>query len=91
MVAGEHCIVSYHNLSSADTLCNNAKLLKEQGAQSITACISHITLSKDTARMIEQSDLDKVYITDSTSNPEHISTENSKITVLPFFPQLLGN
>ncbi|MBQ4874741.1 MAG: ribose-phosphate diphosphokinase [Rickettsiaceae bacterium H1] len=76
-VKGRCCIITDDIVDSAGTLCNTAKILKEQGAKSVDAYITHGVLAgrssnknvEDIIIKISESHLDKVTITNSVNYP----------------------
>jgi len=78
-VNNKHCIIIDDIVNKATTLCMASELLLKKGAKSVQAIVTHALLSKDTIQTIEQSNINKIYITDSIHN-EKLS---NKFTVLP--------
>jgi ribose-phosphate pyrophosphokinase len=64
-VAGKTCVLVDDIVDTAGTLCAGATALKEQGATSVIAYITHAVLSGRAIEQIEQSALDCVYVTDT--------------------------
>lgn len=67
-VKGKHCIIIDDIIDTAGTLCLAVDLLKANGALSIVACATHGVFSKDALKRIEESSLEKLYITDTIEN-----------------------
>ena len=80
-VTDKVCIIRDDIVDSAGTLCQTAKLLKEKGAKKIYGCITHGVFSGDAIQRIEDSDINKLYVTDSNKFDIKDST---KIEVIPF-------
>ncbi len=64
-VEGRHCILADDIVDSAGTLCNAAAALKEQGANSVSAYVSHGVFSNQAIDRITKSPLDSMVVTDS--------------------------
>ncbi|MEX1250458.1 MAG: ribose-phosphate pyrophosphokinase [Hyphomonas sp.] len=87
-VKGARCIMLDDICDSGGTLANAAAALKEQGAVSVSAYVTHGVLSGNAVQRIEKSVLDELVITD-TIQPSADALKSSKIRVLPMAP-LLG-
>jgi ribose-phosphate pyrophosphokinase len=64
-VDGKNCIMMDDMVDTAGTLCHAATALKEQGAESIRAYITHPVLSGPAVSRITESELDEVVVTDT--------------------------
>lgn len=64
-VKGKHCIIIDDIVDSANTLCKASDVLMQQGALSVNAFITHAVLSGEAVTRIEQSTIERIYITDS--------------------------
>lgn len=64
-VSGADCVIIDDIVDTAGTLCNAAAALKERGANSVTAYISHGVLSGPAIERINKSMLTELVITDS--------------------------
>ncbi len=87
-VAGKRCIMLDDICDSGGTLANAAAALKEQGATSVSAYVTHGVLSGNAVQRIEKSVLDELVMTD-TIQPSDDALKSKKIRVLPMSP-LLG-
>jgi ribose-phosphate pyrophosphokinase len=87
-VKGARCIMLDDICDSGGTLANAAAALKEQGAVSVSAYVTHGVLSGTAVQRIEKSVLDELVITD-TIQPSADTVKSKKIRVLPMSP-LLG-
>ncbi len=87
-VKGARCIMLDDICDSGGTLANAAAALKEQGAVSVSAYVTHGVLSGNAVQRIEKSVLDELVMTD-TIQPSADALKSSKIRVLPMAP-LLG-
>jgi ribose-phosphate pyrophosphokinase len=87
-VSGARCIMLDDICDSGGTLANAAAALKEQGAVSVSAYVTHGVLSGNAVQRIEKSVLDELVMTD-TIQPSADALKSKKIRVLPMSP-LLG-
>ncbi|WP_291206001.1 ribose-phosphate pyrophosphokinase [Hyphomonas sp.] len=87
-VKGARCIMLDDICDSGGTLANAAAALKEQGAVSVSAYVTHGVLSGNAVQRIEKSVLDELVMTD-TIQPSADALKSKKIRVLPMAP-LLG-
>jgi ribose-phosphate pyrophosphokinase len=87
-VSGKACIMLDDICDSGGTLANAAAALKDQGATSVSAYVTHGVLSGNAVQRIEKSVLDELVMTD-TIQPSEAALKSRKIRVLPMSP-LLG-
>ena len=71
-VAGRSCILYDDIIDSGGTLCNAAKALKDHGANSVSAYITHGVLSDPAVERITKSELTEVVITDTIAQPDAV-------------------
>ena len=71
-VSGKHCIIFDDIIDTAGTLCNAAALLKEQGAKSVVACITHGLFSGSACDRVMSSALNMVYVANTVEATEQI-------------------
>ncbi len=71
-VAGRTCILYDDIIDSGGTLCNAAKALKDHGANSVSAYITHGVLSDPAVERINKSELTELVITDSIAQPQKV-------------------
>lgn len=71
-VAGRTCILYDDIIDSGGTLCNAAKALKDHGANSVSAYITHGVLSDPAVERITKSELTEIVITDTISQPQKV-------------------
>ena len=71
-VAGRTCILYDDIIDSGGTLCNAAKALKDHGASSVSASITHGVLSDPAVERISKSELTEVVITDTIMQPKKV-------------------
>ena len=71
-VAGRNCILYDDIIDSGGTICNAAKALKDHGASSVSAYITHGVLSGPAVERITKSELKEVVILDTIAQPEAV-------------------
>jgi len=64
-VKGRTCVIVDDVVDTANTLCQAAAALKNQGALNVIAYSTHAVLSGNAVARIEESELDKVVVTDT--------------------------
>ncbi|MBA0916083.1 MAG: ribose-phosphate pyrophosphokinase [Nitrosomonadaceae bacterium] len=64
-VKGRNCVIMDDMVDTANTLCEAARALKEQGASSVMAYCTHAVLSGNAVEWIQSSALDKLVVTDT--------------------------
>jgi ribose-phosphate pyrophosphokinase len=64
-VEGRTCVIMDDMVDTANTLCEAARALKEQGAERVLAYCTHPVLSGNAVERIENSALDKLVVTDT--------------------------
>ena len=64
-VDGKNCVMIDDMVDTAGTLCHAAGALKDQGAKSVAAYITHAVLSGPAVGRITKSNLDEVVVTDT--------------------------
>jgi ribose-phosphate pyrophosphokinase len=87
-VSGKRCIMLDDMCDSGGTLANAAAALKDQGAKSVSAYVSHGVLSGKAVERIEKSVLDELVMTDTIA-PSDEAKKSKSIRILPIAP-LLG-
>ena len=87
-VNGKRCIMLDDMCDSGGTLANAAAALKESGAKSVSAYVTHGVLSGNAVERIEKSVLDELVMTD-TIEPSAATLNSKSIRILPIAP-LLG-
>jgi len=79
-VANKNCIIVDDIVDGASTLCMATDLLLKKGAKSVEAIITHAVLSQDAITKIENSEVNKIYITDSIYH-QNLSKKFAILTV----------
>ena len=64
-VEGRTCVIIDDMVDTANTLCEAAKALKDEGAKSVVAYSTHAVLSGKAVERIANSQLDKIVVTDT--------------------------
>ena len=64
-VQGKDCIIIDDILDTGKTLAKAYELLIEQGAKSVSVCITHPVFSRDSLELIEKIPFAKIYVTNS--------------------------
>jgi ribose-phosphate pyrophosphokinase len=84
-VSGRDCILVDDIVDSAGTLCNAAEALKDAGAKSVSAYVSHGVLSGGAVARVSASPLETLTITDSILATEAVRVSNNirQITISP--------
>jgi len=80
-VEDRHCVIVDDMVDTANTLCRAATALKDKGARSVMAAVTHPVLSGEAMDNIEASGLDTMLVTD-TIPLNHKAANSSKIRVL---------
>ena len=90
-VEGRDCILVDDIVDSAGTLCNAAKALKEHGAKSVSAYVSHGVLSGKAVERVAGSVLKQLVITDSIAPTETVlGCKNIRIvTIAPLIAEAM--
>jgi ribose-phosphate pyrophosphokinase len=88
-VDGMDCILVDDIVDSAGTLCNAAQALKEKGAASVSAYVTHGVLSGEAIARINASELASVVITDSIC-PTSVVQSCAKLRIVTIAP-LIAN
>jgi ribose-phosphate pyrophosphokinase len=87
-VSGKDAIIVDDFSITGGTVVNLAEQLKRRGAKRITACFSHIPLSREGIEAIERSDIETVISTDSVNNDNARKMKKLKLlSVAPLFAE----
>ena len=86
-VAEKDCLIVDDMADTCGTLCNAAKALKEKGAKTVTAYITHPVLSGNAIEKINESTLDQLIVTDTIPLSESAKA-CKKIRVISLAPTL---
>ena len=85
-VADRVCILLDDLADTGNTITRAAKLLKNEGATTIYALLTHGVFSGDAINRIKASAIDKVVVTNSVPQDEHKEALGSKLDVLDISP-----
>ena len=85
-VDGKTAVIIDDMISTAGTLVQAADLLKQRGASTVLACAIHGVFAGDAARIIRESSIEHVYVTDTLPLPPDVAS--NQVTVLTVAPLL---
>jgi ribose-phosphate pyrophosphokinase len=90
-VEGRRCILVDDIVDSAGTLCNAAVALKEAGAVSVSAYVTHGVLSGGAVARVAASPMESLVITDSIQATEamRISQKIRQLTIAPLLGEAI--
>ena len=90
-VDGRSCILIDDIVDSAGTLCNAAVALKEQGASSIAAYLTHGVLSGGAVARVSASPIDSMVITDSIMATEAVKLAHNieQLSIAPLIAEAM--
>jgi ribose-phosphate pyrophosphokinase len=80
-VSGKDVLLVDDMIDAGGTICNAANLIKEKGAKSVKAAVTHGLFSPPAMERIEESALEEIYVTDSVNLREEI-LKNKKIKIV---------
>ena len=91
-VSGTRCILVDDIVDSAGTLCNAAVALKEAGAESVSAYVTHGVLSGGAVARVSASPLDKLVITDSIQATEAVRVSQTvrQLSIAPLLAEAMA-
>ena len=90
-VAGRHCIIADDIVDSAGTLCNAAEALKNAGAASVSAYITHGVLSGGAVSRVGASPIESLVTTDSIVGTEAVRVLQNirQLTIAPLIGEAM--
>ncbi len=90
-VKDRHCIMVDDIVDSAGTLCNAAVALKEHGAKSVSAYVTHGVLSGGAVARVKASPLEALVTTDSIVATDEMKVANNmrQITIAPLLAEAI--
>jgi ribose-phosphate pyrophosphokinase len=90
-VAGRTCILVDDIVDSAGTLCNAAIALKEAGAESVSAYVTHGVLSGGAVARVSASPIESLVITDSIMATEAVRVSQTvrQLTIAPLMAEAI--
>ncbi|HEY4162575.1 MAG TPA: ribose-phosphate pyrophosphokinase [Dongiaceae bacterium] len=91
-VSGTRCILVDDIVDSAGTLCNAAVALKEAGAESVSAYVTHGVLSGGAVARVSASPLQSLVITDSIQATEAVRVSQTvrQLTIAPLLAEAMS-
>jgi ribose-phosphate pyrophosphokinase len=91
-VSGTRCILVDDIVDSAGTLCNAAVALKEAGAESVSAYVTHGVLSGGAVARVSASPLQSLVITDSIQATEAVRVSQTvrQLTIAPLLAEAMA-
>ena len=75
-ISGKDCILVDDIVDSAGTLCNAAEVLMEQGAESVSAYVTHAVLTGNAIEKVSHSSLKQLIITDTIERNDIVDIKN---------------
>ncbi|MGC0372063.1 MAG: hypothetical protein DGJ47_000768 [Rickettsiaceae bacterium] len=88
-VSGKNCIIIDDIVDSAGTLCQAATLLQNNGAKTVQAIVTHAVLSGNALQKINDSQIEKIYISDSIASVNHPKIQTISIAETLASPLIL--
>ncbi len=90
-VDGKRCVLVDDIVNSAGTLCNAAVALKEAGAISVSAYVTHGVLSGGAVARVSAAPIDRLVITDSIMATEavRVSQNVRQVTIAPLIAEAM--
>ena len=90
-VDGKRCVLVDDIVDSAGTLCNAAVALKEAGAVSVSAYVTHGVLSGGAVARVSAAPIDRLVITDSIMATEavRVSQNVRQVTIAPLIAEAM--
>ena len=90
-IEGQNCILIDDIVDSAGTLCNAAVALKEAGAASVSAYITHGVLSGGAVARVTASPLEELVTTDSIQATEAVRVAHNmrQISIAPLLGEAI--
>ena len=78
-VEGADCVILDDLTSTAGTLCGAAKMLKDSGAKSVIAAVTHCLMDEKGAANVLNSEIDELICTDSVPLDQHLGEVPVKV------------
>jgi ribose-phosphate pyrophosphokinase len=78
-VKGKHAILIDDILATGGSLCNAAKTVRNNGAESVSACVTHPILCGNAVETIENSPIEELLVLDTIELAEQNKTQKIKV------------
>ncbi|MFZ1280529.1 MAG: ribose-phosphate diphosphokinase, partial [Ignavibacteriaceae bacterium] len=88
-VEGKDILLVDDLIDTAGTFVGAAKALKEKGAKSIFGAVTHPLLSGPAFERLNNSYIDKLFVTDTINFDENASSRIQKISAAPLFGEAI--
>ena len=89
-VNGKIAILVDDIIDTAGTICNAAVGLKQRGCKAVFACATHAVLSGPAMKRIDNSELDKVVLSDTIPLPENKRSDRLvQLSIAPLFAEAI--
>ena len=89
-VEGKNCIIIDDIVDTAGSLVEGAKALKEFGAKSVMACVTHAVLTDPACERIANSNIKELIVTNTISlPPEHKLPKITSLSVAPLLGEAI--
>ena len=89
-VEGKNCIIIDYIVDTAGSLVEGAKALKEFGAKSVMACVTHAVLTDPACERIANSNIKELIVTNTISLPkEHQLPNITSLSVAPLLGEAI--
>lgn len=86
-VKGRDVLLVDDIISTGSTLINSANFIKELGAKSVRAAVTHSLFTGDALKMLSQSSLEEVIVTDTIFHKKEV-VDHPKVTIVSVAPLL---
>lgn len=91
-VEGKNCIIIDDMADTMNTCVKAAAIIKERGAKTVTAYVTHAILSGKAIENLANSAISKLYVTDTVDNPRVCKSRKIEvISVAPLFAEAIIN
>ena len=78
-VRGKNALIVDDEIGTGGTVVATAEVLKEHGAKHIYCCVTHPVLSGNASRLLEESDVEEILVTDTLPVPDEKLGTKTKI------------
>jgi ribose-phosphate pyrophosphokinase len=81
-VKGKNALIVDDFMISGGTLIDTARVLKQNGAEKITACISHCLINEKGVKALEDSPIEELIVTDTVENKAALACPKVKVVTV---------